>query len=85
VPTQGDRIRIVHRVGICHVPIARDFNLGGMRAEELNIWVAVFEKEGDNEPPGFPLALQLKQLALETTLFVRQQAVRRCGVVRFLN
>jgi hypothetical protein len=68
-------------VGICHVPIARDFDLGGMRAKELNVRVSVVEKKGDNEPPGFPLALELKQLALETTLFVGRDAVRRCGVV----
>jgi hypothetical protein len=47
-----------------------------MRAKELNVRVAVFEKEGDNEAPGFPPALQLVQLALETAMFFWRQAVR---------
>jgi len=39
-------------------------------AKELNIRVGVLEKEGDNEAPGFPPALQLEQLVLETTLLI---------------
>jgi hypothetical protein len=56
-----------------------------MRAKELNVWVGVLEKERDNEAPGFPPALQLEQLVLETTLFIGQEAVGRCGVVGFPN
>lgn len=54
-----------------------------MCAKELNIRVGVLEKEGDNEAPGFPPALQLEQLVLETTLLIGREAVGRCGVVGF--
>jgi hypothetical protein len=56
-----------------------------MSAKELNVRVGVFEKEGDDETPGFPLALQLVQLALETTMFIRGEAVRRSWIIGFLN
>jgi hypothetical protein len=46
-----------------------------MRPKELNFRVSVVKKEGDNEAPGFPSALQLVQLALEATMFIRRQAV----------
>jgi hypothetical protein len=46
-----------------------------MRTKELNVRISVVKKEGDNEPPGFPSALQLVQLALEATMFIRRQAV----------
>ena len=48
-----------------------------MRTKELNVRVGMFEKEGDDEAPGFPPALQLVQLALETTMFFWRQAMRR--------
>jgi hypothetical protein len=56
-----------------------------VRAEELNVRVGVLEKEGDDEAPGLPPALQLEQLVLEMTLFIGREAVGRCGVVRFPN
>ena len=55
-----------------------------MRPKELNVRVSVVKKEGDNEAPGFPSALQLVQLALETTMFIRQE-VRRCRIIGVLN
>jgi hypothetical protein len=45
-----------------------------MRPKKLNVRVGVIKKEGDNEAPGFPSALQLVQLALEMTMFIRRQA-----------
>jgi hypothetical protein len=66
----------VHRLWCTwHVPVSRDFDLGRMRPEELDVRIRVVKKEGDDEAPGFPSALQLVQLALETTMFVRRQAV----------
>jgi hypothetical protein len=53
------------------VPVSRDFDLDRVRTKELNVRVSVVKKEGDDEAPGFPSALQLVQLALETTMFIR--------------
>jgi len=56
-----------------------------VRAKELNVRVGVLEKERNNEAPGFPLALEVKQLALETTLFIWRKAVGRCRAIGFPN
>ena len=42
--------------------VSRDFDLGRMCPKELNVQVSVVKKEGDNEAPNFPSALQLIQL-----------------------
>ena len=36
------------RASISRVPNARNFDLSGVRAKELNVWVNILEKEGDN-------------------------------------
>jgi len=56
-----------------------------VRAKELNVRVGVLEKERNNEAPGLPLALEVEQLALETTLFIWRKAEGRCRVIRFPN
>ena len=35
------------RASISRVPNARNFDLSGVRAKELNVWVNILEKEGD--------------------------------------
>jgi hypothetical protein len=51
----------------------------------LNVRVGGLEEERNYEAPGFPLALEVEQFALEATLFVWRKAVRRCRVVGIPN
>jgi hypothetical protein len=64
------------------VPVARDLDLGGVRAEELHVRVRAFE-QGRDEPPRLRPPLDVDELRLQGLLLRRCE--RRLGRIGLLD
>lgn len=60
-----------------NAPIPSNLNLRRMRPEELHVPVLALHQERNDQAPGLPSLLQLKQLVIEPALVIWRE--RMCG------